>query len=249
MRTIITCIALVLILTSCSKYQFVTINSDLTKEEKGMVAFENDTIAVVYRFSGPEGPVRIQVFNKLSVPLYFRWNSSMLVKQYWPTSPSRPAFTAASESTTMQILADFPVDVEYTRTDNPSQAIRIGSNSMANSKPLSLRKTFFHISTPDMKNGELNGDIIRSQYFNRQNTPLLFISELEFSTANDFKGSIKSQHEFWVDEVFITMNRPETVHRYKGREDMFFLRKGSGLGVFLATIGFFTYLAASLATE
>jgi hypothetical protein len=57
------------------------------------------------------------------------------------------------------------------------------------------------------------------------------------------------KHEFWVDEVFVTMIKPHQIHQYRSREDMFYLKKGSGLGVFLGLIGFFVYVGASQASN
>jgi hypothetical protein len=244
MRTLIIYAFVLVGLTSCSKYQFVTINSDIAKSDKGDIIIENDTFAVKYSFSGDHGPVRIQIINRLAVPLYVKWNSSSLTKIVWPTSPSKPTLTASVES------GPFTGDarMEYTRAENPEETVAIAGHAYGTSRSMMLRKAFFRVSTPDMKGGELNGDRIRSQYFDRQNTPLMFLSQLSYSTSKDFSNSGKVTHEFWVDEVFITMIKPDQVQRYHGREDMFYLKKASGAGVFLALIGFFVYIAASQAT-
>jgi hypothetical protein len=44
------------------------------------------------------------------------------------------------------------------------------------------------------------------------------------------------------------MIKPDQVQRYHGREDMFYLKKASGAGFFLALTGIFIYIAASQAT-
>jgi hypothetical protein len=248
MRTIVKYVFVLITLSSCSKYQFVTISSDFKKSEKGAIIIENDTFAVKYSFSGANGPVSIQVINRLSVPLYVKWHPSSLIKKTWPNSPSRPILSASVNSVPVVVgvgdKAQAYCQVRYTEEVFSSPA-----RSLMKSNAIPIRKAFFHISTPEMRNGELNGDRIRSQYFSRQNTPLILISELTVSTSKDFTNSSTSKHEFWVDEVFITMIQPQRVRRYNGRDDMFYLRKGSGLGIFLATIGFFTYFAASQASE
>jgi hypothetical protein len=226
----------------------VTVSSDFKKSEKGAVIIENDTFAVKYSFSGANGPVSIQVFNKLSVPLYIKWHPSSLIKQTWPNSPSRPVLSA-SVNTAPIIIGAGDKTMAYSQVQYTEDFFLSPARSLMKSKAIPIRKAFFHISTPEMRNGELNGDRIRSQYFNRQNTPLILISDLTVSTSKDFKNSSTSKHEFWVDEVFITMIQPQRIRRYNGRDDMFYLRKGSGLGIFLATIGFFTYFAASQASE
>lgn len=250
MRTILPYALVLIALTSCSKYQFVTVNSDLEKLQSGMIVLENDTAAISYAFSGPDGPVRIQVINKLSIPLYVRWKTSTIEKQTWPNTTLKPLFTAALEtnvdSQSPEILEH---NSDYSLINNPEEIIKISGNGVGNSEAIQLRKAFFHVSTPDMKTGELNGGRTRTQIFNRQNTPLQLISELSFSITNDFKNKPISKHEFWVDEVLVTMVQPKNAYEFKKREDVFYLRKGSGFGFFLASIGFFTYFAASRASD
>jgi hypothetical protein len=246
MRTIVKYVFVLITLSSCSKYQFVTIGSDFKKSEKGAVIIENDTFAVKYSFSGANGPVSIQVLNKLSIPLYVKWHPSSLIKQTWPNSSSKPMLSA-SVNTAVAIGGDRAL--AYNQVQYVEEFFSSPAQSLVKSKAIPIRKAFFHISTPEMRNGELNGDRIRSQYFSRQNTPMILISELTVSTSRDFTNSSTSKHEFWVDEVFVTMNQPQSIRRYNGRDDMFYLRKGSGLGIFLATIGFFTYFAATQASD
>jgi hypothetical protein len=236
-----------LALTACNKYQFVTINSDLKKSEKGKIIFENDSFAVRYQFSGADGPVRLELINKTSTPIYLKWTPSSLTKQTWPNNGA-PVFSAAAPSP--EKTKDNSVAIGYNKSVHPEQLIACKPFDFTGSKAIPIRKAFFHISTPELRSEEMNGARVRLQYFNRQNTPMLFISELSiFSTDESLISATTLKHEFWVDEVLVTMIRPEQVHHYKGRHDMFYTRKGSGLGVFLASIGFFTYFAASRASD
>ena len=69
------------LLASCSKYQINTVSSTTTKKDlnSGDFIFENDTLAIVYRFNGQNAPLRIQIKNKLNDPLYIDWKRSSLI--------------------------------------------------------------------------------------------------------------------------------------------------------------------------
>lgn len=73
--------ALLLLATSCSTYQVSMLNSpDLKKDERtGTFTMENDSVRVVYSFSGLNSPIGINIYNKTSTPLYVDWQRSALI--------------------------------------------------------------------------------------------------------------------------------------------------------------------------
>jgi hypothetical protein len=230
--------------SACSKYQFVSLQSDLPKGDVGTMEFENDSLYIKYSFSGIEGQARIQIFNKSERTIYVRWNPVTMTKNVWPAGKSKPVFMASLATAVNSNTDD---DNAFSFETHPEQFLIVPPYSSAEGAPVRLRKTFFHISTPEMKNGNLNGDIIRKQDFDRLHSPMIFISGLAFSNFPDGHNSQVCMHKFWVDEVMVTMIRPQYVAELKGREDTFYLRKGSGFGVFLSVIGLFVYLIASQA--
>jgi len=68
-------------LASCSTYHINTVNStNITKDEgTGKFVRENDSLKIIYSFSGFNGTVSIQVFNKLDQPLYVDWRRSAMI--------------------------------------------------------------------------------------------------------------------------------------------------------------------------
>jgi hypothetical protein len=239
MRTLIFTVLVLFTLVGCSKYQFVAMESSAPKSEMSHLIRDYPDYTVRYNFSGMHGPVRIEIFNKTSHPLYFKWHPSARLKDEWPSN-NKPIFTAASGE--LYSLLEKPL---YGKVEYPVEMVVVGPDNYATSKSILLREVFFHISSPEMRTGQMNGDRIRKQHFSRQNTPLFFLSDIECSLSPDFSEAAYVSHEFWVSEVAVSMTAPEHALEWSKRDDAFHLRKGSGMGFFLFSIGLVTYFATA----
>jgi len=81
MRTILTLFLAMLLLSACTTIQYVTIDSSqLQKDKKALFTMENDTMRLVYSFSGAGGDITISVFNKISQPFYIDWSRSSIIR-------------------------------------------------------------------------------------------------------------------------------------------------------------------------
>lgn len=81
MRPLILTAMVVLLLSSCSSYQYLTINStQMPKNDKKEFTWENDTMRLVYNFHGQGGPINLTVFNKTAQPLFIKWKKSALIR-------------------------------------------------------------------------------------------------------------------------------------------------------------------------
>ncbi|NJK94029.1 MAG: hypothetical protein HC905_03055 [Bacteroidales bacterium] len=69
----------IVLFSSCSKYQFAYLNSNLQRNNEQEFIQENDTFKVQYSFWGEDCPITIQINNKLSEPLYIDWKKSAIV--------------------------------------------------------------------------------------------------------------------------------------------------------------------------
>src|SRR5437879_399347 len=67
-----------LIFCSCSKFQYVTLQSSIPVQSKGFV-IENDSVKITYSFKGQNCPVQVEVYNKLEKPVYLDWKKSALI--------------------------------------------------------------------------------------------------------------------------------------------------------------------------
>ncbi|QKJ29291.1 hypothetical protein HQ865_05820 [Mucilaginibacter mali] len=73
--------ALVLLLTSCSKYQINVLSSNNIKKDpdNGKFVTENDSVKITYSFFGRNAPINLDVYNKLNEPLYIDWQRSAFI--------------------------------------------------------------------------------------------------------------------------------------------------------------------------
>jgi uncharacterized protein YxeA len=79
MKNAIVLIFSLLLITSCAKYQYATLNSDLKIDNTNQFIYENDTVRVNYWFAGENCPVQIRVFNKIKTPIYVDWKNRRLL--------------------------------------------------------------------------------------------------------------------------------------------------------------------------
>jgi len=90
MRTTLSLLLIPLLFTACTTYQYVTIDStQLQKDKKDLFTMENDTMRLVYSFSGAGGNVTVSVFNKTSQPFYIDWSRSSLIRNDQSFTPQR----------------------------------------------------------------------------------------------------------------------------------------------------------------
>jgi hypothetical protein len=68
-----------LLLSGCSRFQYVFIDSHLHQNEKKEFITENDTVLIKYSFAGEDFPITLTIFNKLNQPLYIDWDRSVVV--------------------------------------------------------------------------------------------------------------------------------------------------------------------------
>ena len=68
-----------LFFTGCFQYQYVSVESNLNKNENDEFVEENDTVVMKYNFTGMDFPMTITVFNKLQQPLYFDLGKSTVI--------------------------------------------------------------------------------------------------------------------------------------------------------------------------
>jgi len=65
---------------SCITFQYVTVSSpDIAKNGQNEFVVENDSLRLVYNFSGFNGPIKISIYNKLGVPVYIDWQRSAVI--------------------------------------------------------------------------------------------------------------------------------------------------------------------------
>ncbi|MFL5744716.1 MAG: hypothetical protein ACJ751_08630 [Niastella sp.] len=67
---------------SCASttFQYSTLSSsDVKKNDRNEFMVENDSLRLVYNFSGKSGPIHISIENKMGVPVYIDWKRSAMI--------------------------------------------------------------------------------------------------------------------------------------------------------------------------
>jgi hypothetical protein len=228
------------ILTGCFKYQYATVESSLAKSKDGEFKIENDTFKIKLWFSGEDGPIHIEIFNKLSQPLYVDWKKSAFIENerrypFWSDISSVDVYS--------KLTSGFG-----SRTSGPTrgtlyqseQISFIPTQSFVKLDKGSMRSEFFKISdSRDNKTNVQVKTIYGSQAgkkfsFQKENTPMKFRCFITLATTEDFSSPIFIDNEFWVSDLTTSLADPKNIMRKQANQ--FFIREGTAFGVGTVTI-------------
>lgn len=219
-----------LLFSACSQYQFVTLESDLNKDEHQAYIYENDTAIITYAFKGRNCPINISVYNKTETPLYIDWHKSAVIVRgerisYW-----------ADEATISGRVSG--IDVNYNQGFSTTDATLSGKmyrdeqvsfippNSFVKYVPLRLKSSFFDLgknnSTEKVTLPGYNGQVTGKNYqFNKEYSPFTFRSYLTLFTGSESKEIFHTDHEFWVSNITETHQGPSSVNL--GYDNMYYV--------------------------
>lgn len=228
-KSVQVCLLLFLTLTGCSKYQYVTLNSDLPKNPKGEVVYETDSLVLRYKVFGQEGPARFFVYNKLQDPLYINWKESGII-----------IVNNAGGKDSVRLKKEWQEDPIKKEENSVLSVIQPGG--FIASYPIHLRKRFIQLSYGKFETKSIGENSIRSQHYQQDNSPLRFRSFLTLSSDKNFSKNILVSNDFWVSEVSETVVDPLEYELYNDRRDKFHISKSNGLGFFGGTMGVLGYV-------
>jgi hypothetical protein len=200
------------LLTSCSTYQYVTLESPIKSEKSSAFVIENDTVRLTYDFSGKQGPVTIGIYNKLKVPLYVDWSKSALIigDERIPYYNNNSTINADLTSSGLRSSTYRTGSIEGVITNNDVYSF-IPPQSLAKESQLVLKSNLFSLSKfpSTLEKNRVNGMKVTSFYFTRETSPLNFRSFLTLSTDQNFNTPIYFDHSFWVSKVLETLAEPK----------------------------------------
>jgi hypothetical protein len=232
------------LITGCSRYQYSIVDSDLAKSDKGEIFVENDTVSVTYRFSGPSGPIRILIYNKLNTPLYLDWTQSAIVLNGQAISQWNEdvELRAVSEGTEIQ-LSDY-ISINSSEINGvlsrPQSRGFIPPNSSITSRPVRLGSKIIKLLPKKSKKSRLKIDGsyygARSQFYTKQTSPIRFRSYLTLSTNPELSQVFKFDNEFWVKEISHTLAAPSVLDKHAPRYDRFYTGRTTAFGTAMMTI-------------
>lgn len=233
-------------LSSCMKYQYATVSSNLQTNEYQEYVLENDSLVIKYSFSGYQGPVNISIQNKLDEPLFIDWSRSALVlndqsNTYWQNNAGllaqsdgfqvgwSPGFSSSSSTITGDILGEKATEF-------------IAPNSYKQISKFTVDPDFTQLSKATMENRitiqTLNGPNKALHYsFAKEDAPIRFRTYLTLSRDPTFAQPMVYQSEFWVSEIIQAGLKPENYLVTEVNQHKYYKSKTTGFGTVMGVVG------------
>jgi hypothetical protein len=221
--------------TGCSTYQYATVSSSLSNQNSEAFTAENDSVKIVYAFSGQDGPVEISIYNKLQIPLYVDWSQSALIvdnnrKSYVNKNSTINAELNGTETRWMNSTTQNGT-LKGTITSHEVSGF-IPPQAWARESQLTLKSDFFKF--PNQTTGKemkrVSGVIVKSVSYSREHSPFSFRSYITISTQADFSAPLHFDHEFWVSEITQTQSAPRN---FPIQANRFYIKKTDNTGAYI----------------
>jgi hypothetical protein len=218
------------LLSGCASYQYVALNSSLPQNDKKEFVSENDTVRITYSFRGYNCPINIEVYNKLSTPIYVDWKKSSVVinekrLSYWKDKATIQG-TIDTESTRIGgfVSGSGVIDGTIEKTEHVSF---IPPQSYVSVSPYFLKSAPFELTQSGKEKMESHSTRRTKYAFDQHNTPFQFRSFVTLSTSENFDMPIFNDQQFWVTEVMLTESDPGMVP--KNETNHFYLKQVNDL--------------------
>lgn len=246
MKTLFYSLALITLLSSCSKYQMSMISSTNTvkDDETGRFKMENDSVKIIYSFYGRNAPMHIDITNKLNEPLYIDWQRSALIA-------NGKAVSLANKS--VQINGDVSGTSFGTRNVQFTDGTLTGTATLPENIAFvpphaQIEKTLIEVNAqmPSIiaddafKKGTLPTNDLQTESnvkiaeFNRESSPLSFKSYLSLYTIHDNTPKYTAvQNEFFVSKIIRSgTTSPQSFEFFQaGRGDYFYTSQVTKYGI------------------
>jgi hypothetical protein len=189
--------------------------------------FENDTMRIQYRFDGFYCPVKIEIFNKLTSPLYVDWAKSSVILN----GSSRSLWKDESEIELVTNGLDLKEGKSTFSTDAISkgtmkrkeQISYIPPNSYIAKTPPTISPFAFYIPKNSIKeyvdfNNRIDNRIRKQYSFKSENSPFNFRLHLVLSTSDTFSNPIYFDNYFWAEGLAEGYVNPLYLNSVKGNQ-------------------------------
>ncbi len=203
-------IPVILILSGCSTYQYLSVDSYLDKNREKEFVFENDSVRINYDFSGQNFSVKYNIFNKLDKPLYIDWNNS-----------------------SVQINDDDYYDAYYDQTVNivaPNSYLNIQSNFLINNPiEISPNDTLTNMGLQAKAD---DGSWVKYA-FSDEISPVFFTNILSLSYNSDLSEPVFTENSFWISKLLQTTTKN---NKFVNSPNHFYFKKENGTGSFFSSV-------------
>jgi hypothetical protein len=228
MRNPILPVLLVLSLSSCVTYQYLTVDSsELQKDDQKQLITENDTLRLIYGFSGGGGPVTITAFNKTNQPMFINWAKSAIIRdgQSFSLYGANSAFVGSATPTgtgtaDLTGTVSVPPGTEFippqTKITRSTVYLNQTGGSTRTIMPDTVKKQRYTL--PD---GAVES-YFQVSYAETQ-SPVRWKSYLTFVTGSGSGTEFTVSHTFYVGTVMETHYAPAMFKLYHEPGDQFYV--------------------------
>lgn len=220
---------------SCTTFQYVTVSSSgVAKNDRNEFVVENDSLRLIYNFSGLDGPIKIYIQNKLDVPVYIDWQRSAVIENdktvpYVPGEVKiegsysgssynyRPSNGYRTSSGNIQATAYLPATVDFIP---PRASINKTTICITNGNERIPDADF-----PKSKYPVVNGFTanVKKAAFTEETSPLHFRSFITYTIGESGSKLYTFEHSFFVSEVMSSGSSPEMLFMNVGsRGDQYY---------------------------
>lgn len=204
------------ILSGCSRYQYISIGSHLDQNDQKEFVNENDTVSIKYSFTGENFPLTITLYNKLRQPVYIDLQRSTVV------------------------INNVQVNGPFYRDD---QISFVAPLSYATLKSNPLKNQFIELNPQDSLKSQHKTNLGINYSFDEGTTPLYFRVILALTTDENYSNPTFFDYSFWVSDVLQSMSSPKSIS-YKP-SNMYFIKKSTKFGSSISWIGLMAILLLS----
>ncbi|MCU0383015.1 MAG: hypothetical protein MUF68_03010 [Cyclobacteriaceae bacterium] len=193
-------------LSACSGYQFLSVDSALHRDTKSAFIWENDSVRIVYRFSGANGPIQFTINNKLKETIIVNWQHSAVVinGQSYSLFRNIQKVNLRERGNEYEIIDGITIDRSKTngtiQQENPT-AIIVGGTFLQDTKGiLSENKLHIPAQVTPIRSALNNTLPVKKYLFSEDNSPLKFDLYLNLQ----FEGYTKPvviRNSFYINEL------------------------------------------------
>jgi len=245
-------IVVIIFITSCTSFQYITMESDLPKSQYNDFFFENDTIQIVYSFDGSDCPINLNIYNKLKKPLYINWDKSAIVIN-GTSRPLKPNISLLSGM--MDGISIASNNLTYSFNDlngSIKHSDRLGfipPESELNISTSAGQSGFIDITKADSSayNVVLNSSYdqlrVKEHYYSKDTSPLNVRCFITYTDNSDATQSFTDSN-FWISKIFKSSSSTIIPS-----PDRYHVSKITNFGGFVAIVGLTAIIVATAAIE
>lgn len=243
--------ALLLLFSSCSTYQYTTVSSsNLDMNDLQEFEFVNDTVRIVYNFNGENAPVTITIENKLRVPIFIDWHNSSLILNgrsvsYAPLQINIEGTTHAnsynyggggsgysSGISNLNAVASLPPSIDFVPPYSYFTRNSIGiTNKFNDDVPAAAYQKLQYAVTDGYSIP------VKAAVFTESSSPLRIRSYISLSIGNRDAFPVAYEHSFFISQLIRSKQGPGTIWANGvHRGNQFYVQKISSGGAAANTV-------------